>query len=112
MEDAGSPYRIAANRVKSSSIPVICSVIHITFCLARHMSAIKVCKSQPDSDNGCAAERDQTEQFIQVSRDLIKDYSANYRVRVLRTDDLQFPFERLALHWSHISPDFGFSLLD
>jgi hypothetical protein len=42
----------------------------------------------------------------------MSDYSDNYGVRVRRTDDLQFPFERLALHWSHISPDLGFSLLD
>jgi hypothetical protein len=30
----------------------------------------------------------------------MNDYSDNYGVRVRRTDDLQFPFERLALHWS------------
>ena len=41
----------------------------------------------------------------------MSDYADDYRVLVRRTDDLQFPFERLALHWSHISPDLGFSYL-
>ena len=42
----------------------------------------------------------------------MSDYADDYRDLARRTDDLQFPCERLALHWSHISPDFGFSLLD
>ena len=82
MADAKHPHRIAAGRNKFSSIPHICLEIRTAISPVRHRSAVAVCKSPPDPDNGGAAERNQIRQFSQVSRDLINDYAADYGVRV------------------------------
>ena len=86
--------RISRDRDKFSSIPVISSEIRIAFSSIRQRCAVKVWKSPRDPNNDQGTERNQTRQFSQVSRDLMNDYSDDYRVPVRRTDDLQFPFER------------------
>jgi len=98
MADVESPDRIAAIRDKFSPIPVICSEILGTFWPARHIRAVEDCKVAADPTNVFRAERHQTKQCIQISRDFINDDSDDYRVRLLRTDDLQSPFARLPLH--------------
>jgi len=44
-----------------------------------------------------------------VGRDCMQDLRYS---NLFGPDHLHFLLDRLALHWSHISPDFGFSLLD
>ena len=106
-----SACRLSADRDKFSSILVIPSAIRIAFSSIRHRCAVEVCSGQRDLDRDSAAQRNQTKQFSQVSRDLMNDYSDNYRVRGRRTKDLQFSFERLALHSSQNSPGFSHGVL-
>src|SRR5215213_6282639 len=79
MADAKHPHRIAAGRNKFSSIPHICLEIRTAISPVRHRSAVAVCKSQPDPNNGGAAERNQTRQFSHVSRDFNYDQAADLR---------------------------------
>jgi hypothetical protein len=74
MGDLASPDRISRVRNKFSSIMVISLEIRIAFSSIRYRCAVEVCSARRDPDHDLAAERNQTKQFSQVSRDLMNDF--------------------------------------